>query len=259
MKLKSSYIYQLSDMRRAIAIFYFILLCVLVFGFTVSGAKFTISGNIISSTTESGFGGMEICSIIFLFVCGLNSFKEFFRMLMQNGISRRTLFLGRIMTILSVCAGMAVIDKIILLIGKLIASHSSRIGFTGLFDMIYAVRMDQVSGLQMQVDGFIFNMCLYLAAMTIGYFITIAFYRMSKIAKITVAVGVPMILLNVVPILDAMLLNGVIMKTLINTVSFAFGFKNGGNPYFGVVSLLLIAVVFCALSWLTMRKAVVRD
>jgi len=119
--------------------------------------------------------------------------------------------------------------------------------------------MDQVSGLQMQVDGFIFNMCLYLAAMTIGYFITIAFYRMSKIAKITVAVGVPMILLNVVPILDAMLLNGVIMKTLINTVSFAFGFKNGGNPYFGVVSLLLIAVVFCALSWLTMRKAVVRD
>ena len=154
---------------------------------------------------------------------------------------------------------MAVIDKIILLIGKFIASHNSRINFKGLFEMIYAVRMDQVSGLQMHVDGFIFNMCLYLAAMTIGYFITIAFYRMSKIAKITVAVGVPMILLNVVPILDAALLNGAVTKALINTLAFAFGFQNGGNPYFVVVSLLLITAVFCALCWLTMRKAIVRD
>jgi len=259
MKLKSTVKYQIIDMEKPVCIFYFVLLCILVFGFTVSGARFVISGNIVSSTPGSGFSGMELASIIFLFVCGLNSFKEFFRMFMQNGISRRTIFISRLITILAVCTGMAVIDKGILLLGKLIASNSTRIFYTGLFEMIYGGRAGRISSLHMHIDGFFFNLCLYLAAMTIGYFITIAFYRMNKIAKIIVAVGVPMVLLNGLPILDTALLHGVVVKALINAAAFAFGFQNGGNPYFGMVSLLLIAAAFCCLSWLMVRRAVVKD
>jgi len=259
MKLKSTVKYQIIDMEKPVCIFYFILLCILVFGFTVSGARFVISQNIISTTSGARISGMELASVVFLFVCGLNSFKEFFRMFMQNGISRKTIFVSRFITILAVCTGMAVIDKGILLLGKLITSNSTRLVYTGLFEMIYAVRADRISTLHMHIDGFFFNLCLYLAAMTIGYFITIAFYRMNRVAKITVAVGVPMVLLNGLPILDAALLHGTVLRALANAATFAFGFQNGGNPYFGMVTLLLIATVFSCLSWLMVRRAVVKD
>ena len=78
MKLKSTVKYQMIDMGKPVSIFYFVLLCVLVFGFTVTGARFVISGNIVSTTNGSGFSGMELATVVFLFVCGLNSFKEFF-------------------------------------------------------------------------------------------------------------------------------------------------------------------------------------
>ena len=252
-------------MKRPVAIFYFVMFCILLFGFTVGGlnaSSSSIHNTVIISTTSvsgTGFVGMEAATAIFLFVCGLNSFKEFFRMLTQNGVSRKSIFLGRIITLLYVCAGMAVIDKIILLAGKFIASHMSGVNFVGLFELIYAGRADQVGAIHMNIDGFLFGFCLYLAAITIGYFITIAFYRMNKITKIAVAVGVPMVLLNAVPYLDAALLHGELGNVLMNTMSFAFGFHNGANPYFAMVTCLLISAVFAALSWLAMRKAVVKD
>lgn len=256
---KATVKYQIIDMEKPVLIFYFVLLCILVFGFVASGAKFAVPDNMVTFTSGSGVSGMELATVIFLFVSGLNSFKEFFRFFMQNSISRKTIFVSRLITILAVCTGMALIDKGILLLGKLIASHSTGIFYTGLFDMIYAARAERISTVQMHIDGFFFNLCMYIAAMTIGYFITIAFYRMNKIAKITVAIGVPMLLLNGLPLLDAALLHGAIFKALMNAVSFVFGFQNGGNPYFGMVFLVLITAAFLSLSWLMMRRAVVKD
>ena len=259
MKLKSTVKYQIIDMEKPVCIFYFVMFCILVFGFVASGAIFAASVNMVSFTSGSGVSGMELATVIFLFVCGLNSFKEFFRFFMQNGISRKIIFASRLMTILAVCTGMAVIDKGILLLGKYIASISGRIFYTGLFEMIYEVRAANISTLHMNIDGFFLNLCLYLAAMTIGYFITIAFYRMNKISKISVAFGVPVVLLNGLQILDAALLHGAVLRALANAATFAFGFQNGGNPYFGMVTLLLIATVFSCLSWLMVRRAVVKD
>lgn len=250
-------------MKRPVAIFYFVMFCILVLGFTVFKLQNVgVSSSVMissSSISGTGFVGTETGTAIFLFVCGLNSFKEFFRMLTQNGLSRKTIYTGRIITFLAVCAGMAVIDKIILVVGKLIASYFPGTHFVGLFELIYTGRADQAGAVQSHIDGFLFNFCLYLALITIGYFITIAFYRMNKIAKISVAIGVPMILLNAVPFLDEALFHGVIGNTLMNTLSFAFGFKNGANPYFGMVTCLLIFGIFAGLSWLVMHKAVVKD
>lgn len=258
MKYKSAVTYQLIDMKKPVFIFYVILLCILIFGFIVPrGNMVSINGS--SGNGSSGFSGIEFATVIFLFVCGLNSFKELFRLFMQNGISRKTIFVSRIATMLAVCTGMAVIDKIVLVLGKFISGINLRIIYKGLFEMIYAKQVNQISSLQMHFEGFFFNLCLYLAAMSIGYFITIGFYRMNKTAKIVVAISVPMVLFSGIPFLDAALLNGVMMNALHNASSFAFGFQNGGNPYFGIVTLLLISTVFCIFSWLMVQRAVIKD
>src|SRR5665647_391197 len=138
MKGKSSIKYQLSEMKSPVAIFYFIMFCILVLGFTFKTiGVVSINGSSVfsnSSLSGPGFTGMEAVSAIFLFVCGLNSFKEFFRMLTQNGLSRKTIFAGRIITFLALCAGMAVIDKFILVVGKIIAAQLPGTHFAGLFE-----------------------------------------------------------------------------------------------------------------------------
>ena len=39
---------------------------------------------------------------------------------------------------------------------------------------------------------------------------------------------------NGIPILDTLFFHGMIFEGLLNSTSFAFGFRNGGNPYFGM-------------------------
>jgi hypothetical protein len=180
-------------------------------------------------------------------------------MFIQNGVSRKTMFVGRMLTILSVCTIMAVIDKIILIVGKFVFEYLFRMSFTGLFEMIYQPHVINIGNLQMHIEGFLFNLCFYLAAITFGYFVAVAFYRMSNIVKIIVGVGIIMIMFNGLPMLDALLLNGAITKAVVNAISFAFGYHNGYNPYFGMVTFLLISAVFAALSWLMMRKAAVKE
>jgi hypothetical protein len=154
---------------------------------------------------------------------------------------------------------MAVIDSIILLIGKFVFGHFPRTTFNGLFEMIYQPHVIQIGSLQMHVEGFLFNLCFYIAAITFGYFISVAFYRMSTIVKIIVGIGIIAIMFNGLPMLDELLLKGAITRAVVNAISFAFGYQNGYNPYFGMVTFLLMSAVFAALSWILMRKAAVKE
>lgn len=269
MKIKSSYLYQINDMKRPVTIFYIVIMSILILFAVSAGLSAAANGNVsfgsVSISSSSGgyssgsFSGLEGATVIFLFVCGLNFFKELFRMFIQNGVSRKTMFVGRILTILSICATMAVIDKIILLLGKFVFEHLFRMSFTGMFEMIYSPHVVQIGNLQMHIEGLLFNLCFYLAAITFGYFVSVAFYRMSNIVKIIVGIGTIAILFNGLPMLDAILLNGAIMKAIMNAISFSFGFQNGCNPFFGMVTFILTSAVFAALSWLLMRKAAVKE
>ncbi len=266
MKLKPAFKYQLSDIKRPVAVFYLVIICLLILFFALSYTPVTIitsdsGGEISTSYSNQGsrISGMEFATVIFLFVAGLNSFKEFFRLFMQNGLSRRTMFVSRMITILSVCTFMAIIDKIILLVGKMIGAYQNKFTYAGLFEMIYGIRAGRVSDLHMQADGFFFNLFIYLAAMAFGYFITVAYYRMNKPVKIAVSIGIPMSLLYGLPILDSTVTHGAISSAIGSAVSFAFGFRNNANPYFGMVTLLMVFVVFGALTWLMIKRAVVRD
>jgi len=107
--------------------------------------------------------------------------------------------------------------------------------------------------------GFLLNVCLYTAALAVGYFITIGYYRMNKIAKIIVSIGVPGLYVFVFPIVDFLFLDGTLTSALMNTVAFTYGGMIGGNPYFTICSGLLASAVFLGLTYLMVRRAPIKD
>ena len=255
MTQKASIHYQLTDMRKAMIAYYigFTAVVGLLVG-TAAAAAANGSANMTVSMSGFNFG-----TIIFLFVCGLNSFREPFRMLIQNGSSRKTVFLGRMITILAMSGIAAVADKLLALAFKAVASRVGMEFFWEFYELVYHTRAGQIGGVQIFFEGLLLNFFLYASAMAVGYFITIGYYRMNKPAKIIVSISVPMLLIYGIPLLDWNFTGGKIMDAAGQVILFAFGFKNGGNPYFGMATGLIVTALFGGLCWLFMRRAPVKD
>lgn len=261
MNSKSVYKYQLNDFKKSIMVFYLVIACVFVLiFFSIGTMLFTINFE-VSESERSVFriSSLEFASIIFLFVGGLNTFREAFRLSMQNGVSRKSIWTGTVWTFFTVGGGMALIDTVIRMgLVNLVASRYN-VKIQGLYDFLYSERSMHNGMLQNAFEGFLLNFCLYTAALAIGYFITVAYYRMNKIAKILVSIGVPGLYIFVLPFADALLFKGALTNAFVKAILFSFGGANGGNPYVAMGSGLLISVVFLGLTYLMVRRAPIKD
>lgn len=250
MNFKASIKYQIKDNIRSIIVFYFIILFVM--------SLITISVVMPNNSGSSSLSGMEMSSVIFLFILGLSSFKDNFHMFLQNGLSRKTLFLSEVLSMLVIAVGMSIVDFSILKLIKLISENVRGLKATSIFEMSYYKHIDSISNLQMYTEKLIFQIGMYLAISLVGYFIAIAYYRMNKAAKRAVAIGVPVGFSCILPLIDATLTNGKITKFINDVITYAFGIKSG-NPYHAMITFLIVAITFGCFSWLVMRKAVVKN
>jgi len=95
MKFVSAFKYQLSGFKKSLIVFYIIIYSIVIL--TAVPELF-----LPPVDKEGTMSGLEIASIIFLFVCCLNSFKPHFKMLLANGASRMTMFRSYLTTIAAV-------------------------------------------------------------------------------------------------------------------------------------------------------------
>jgi hypothetical protein len=247
MNLKAVYKYQMNEYKKSVLIYYLVF----VLGSLFLNTLITLANS--SSTVNSN--GQEFATFIFIFVVGLNCFKESFLMLLQNGISRKTMFVARIITSLVLCAGMALIDRILNALDSLINRAGGRVVLNGIYEIAFMKRAEGEGWLIKNVEGFFVAFGFYLAAFAVGYLITIAYYRMNKALKVTISVSVPVTLFVVLPFVDSTLTKGSIFKAIVKVLDFPFKAGNGGP---GILLLILLAgfALFFAFSWLLMRNAV---
>lgn len=246
MKFKAALKYQLSDMKRPLIIFYIVIYCIISL-MLVQQASMKNIGEFSSS-------GIEMASVIFLFVAGLNSFKVTFHLFLANGISRKTMFKSYITSLLPIVAGMAIIDT---LNGLLLSSPGHyRPMFYAMYQPHYGAVRSMTAG--MYLDGFIWMFFLYAFATMAGFFLTTLFYRMNKALKLLVSIGVPVFFFIVLPYIDTTLFMGKIYNAIWYIFRLAGGFLNGHNPYIAVLSCAISFALFGGLSFLAMRKATVK-
>ena len=239
MKVKASFRYMVQDTLGGVAWFYGIFLALYLVTFILVATK---GGN-------GSFNGAEIASAIFLFVMGLNSFKEYFGMLLQNGVSRKTMFVARLLAFGATSLLMAVLNLLFLAVLPLLPSIN---GFS-LFNLVY-----NVSGPSAVVLGLLFNFALYLLFLLVGFCLTTLFYRLNKVGKVAVGAGVPVLLTIVLPAIDTLLFKNAIGHFVGRSLVAALGLKTN-QPLVAVLSFLVLSAIFGLFSWLLVRRAIVRS
>lgn len=240
MKVKASFRYMVQDTLGSVAWFYGIFLALYLLTFILVATK----------GGSGAFNGAEIASAIFLFVMGLNSFKEYFGMLLQNGVSRKTMFAARLLAFGAISLLMAVLNLLFLAVLPLLPSIDK--GFS-LFSLAY-----NVSGPSGVVLGLLFNFALHLLFLLVGFCLTTLFYRLNKAGKVAVGAGVPVLLTIVLPAIDTLLFKNAVGRFVGRSLVAALGLKTN-QPLVAVLSFLVLSAVFGLFSWLLVRRAIVRS
>jgi hypothetical protein len=176
-------------------------------------------------------------------------------MLMQNGISRKTMFLSRIAAMGILCTGMMIIDRFVVGVIGAFAVNSTSFRISGMYEQMFFKRVKDLDFLQKNLEGVLFTLCFYIASIAVGYFITTAYYRMNKPLKLAVSVGLPVSVFFILPIVDTTITNGRINRFIGYMIGTVFG-MNKEKPFNFMVSCIIAACIFFGLSWLLIRKAV---
>ena len=209
---------------------------------------------------KSTMSGIEFATVIFLFVCGLNSFKSNFYFAKSNGISRRTFIKGLLISSIPLALIMSIIDIIINRANNIFIRNPT------LYDMAYGNLVDGMNnvfnGMWVQSNSFttilntiLFQFSFYLVAYIVGIVINMIYYRSNKYVKVIVSV-IPVVFIIFSGNFSIRNL-GLTMK-INKFLDYIFGF-NPVNVFACILTFLILVVVLSGIAFLLIRKAVIKE
>ena len=233
-------------MKSAI-IYYSIFVCVIIGLIAVSGGR-------------SSMSGVEFSTVIFIFVCGLNSFKSNFYFAKSNGISRKTFIKGLLISIIPIALVMSIIDVIINRISNIFIKNPT------LYDMAYGNLVGiigdfhngswtQSNSLSTIFNTILFQFSLCLLVYVIGIVINMIYYRSNKYLKVLVSViPVVFIIFNA----NFSIKNPGLMMKINEFLDYIFGF-NPVNVFACITTFLVLVVILSGVAFLLIRKAIIKE
>ena len=237
----------IEGIMKATIIYYFIFVCVIIALIAISSGIITISG-------------VEISTAIFLFVCGLNSFKSNFYFAKSNGISRKTFIKGLLISSVPIALVMSIIDIIINRVNNIFIknptlydmSYGELVGHIGI---VYESNWIQSNSLATIFNTILFQFSLCLLAYVIGIVINMIYYRANKYVKVLVsAIPVAFIILKG----NLSMRNPSLTLRINEFTNYIFGF-NPSNVFACITTFLVFTVVLSAIAFLLIRKATIKE
>ncbi len=246
MSFSKSFKYGVLANKKPVSIFYMVV-SILYLVFIVT--SFFTPGGAIS--------GMDMASLIFLFVFGITSFKENFYMLLQNGVSRKNMFLGTVLSLFVISIFVAVADIVLALILGLVPDENFTI--TSFFQQLYGMtQYSNSSTFAVSCHEIVWNSMMKFTFACIGLFIGCAYYKMNSLLKTLVSCGVPCFFLLILPLIDLALPRIDIYGKLKDAFLFFFGFSDGVSSYQCVLCCLGLSIVVSGITFLMLRKTSVK-
>lgn len=213
------------------------------------GIQYTIAAMITAvlmvclGSSEVGYSGFEVSSLIFVSIMGVLGYQEDFKALMQNGFTRRYIFSATLGMFAFMSALMGLIDTVM---GNVIHAFSPH--YISLFGSLYGYG-------RFLVNWFWLTM-LYLLACSTGYVVVQFIQRAGKLRTLLVGVG-----LSGVVLLAATLLRFAappeFTAKLARFAMNAMGFMNDGTTcvWAPIATFLLVAGTLSLGSYLLIRRS----
>ena len=252
MNIRATYKTMMKDFLKSAVIYYSVMLAVLLLGL------------IALLVFDNGNGSMgmnfDLSGYIFIFVFGLNSFKENFKFFNQNGVSRKTFYITRVAVLVSATLTMVVLDRILFTLISFINMKGFSVVY--MFDFVTEITKDTVAisfatvqhSFKEILGISLASLCTYMTFYGMGCFINLVFYRLGNFGKTIVGAGVPVFCLILLPLADNILLNGAIGREFMKLVNFTF--SSIGNISLVFILISLACMVF---TYFLMRRAPIKN
>lgn len=241
MKIKQGMRYYLHEYRRSAIVYYIVVAALIVASFILTRVLF--------SHSRVSIGGMDMATMIFLFVVGLNSFKSEFSLFLQSGLSRRTTWASFLLAGLTLSVIMGIIDSLLPVLLRPVMQYGT------LFSDMYGGGTGSIS-----LTGVVWMIVANFAAVTFGFFITTAYYRMNRPTKILVSVGVPTLLFVVLPLVEVFVPGMNFFTSLMRFYVWAMGLGFSATyPLHAIGSMAVFSVLMAGLSYLLVFRASLKE
>ncbi len=254
MNILSSYKFQVKSHIKPIIVFFAIITALDIIGVAASIFEASVSGSV-----EIDISGQDLAVFIFIFVMGISIFSENFHMLVQNGISRKSMYIGRLATVLTVPAVCAAVNLAISKLFELVSSVIGNCNFSSesFSSMLYNDYFAGAGFLTGMFTDLLLTFSLCVALTSVGYFIATLMYRLPKYGKFLFWGALWAVLMIVMPALEYLFFDGAIWNALFNFVLFATGISSG-NPFVLTASCGVVFAVFSVATWLILCKLPVK-
>lgn len=202
----------------------------------------------------SNFNGYSLSVGVFGLVLGMVGIRENLRMLNQNGVSRRTAFLAEMISQAAAAVLVALGATVILAAYRALPGLMARVEVSDVYQMLY-------EGGTMGVSGYL-RMAVFSAAMAfslagVGQFWSVLYWRLSKFWTVTVSIAIPLVVIFGPAALLTAVGDSVVGESIVRAAA-AFGRFFAGSVWNGTLVFLAVGLVSFGLSWLLVRRAVIR-
>ena len=208
------------------------------------------------TAVESSFNGYSIAVGMFGLILGMVGLRENQRVLNQNGVSRRSAFLADVAALAVAALLVAAGVSIIMGAYQAVLGGEGRLLITDLYQMIYEPS-SAGAGLGALARGAVFSTAVGWMLAALGQFCSALYWRLNKFWTILVSVAVPLALIfgsaPLVSWMDTTSAGQAAVEALA-----AFGRFLAASPWNAAAVLLVLGAAFFALSWLLVRRAMIR-
>ncbi len=205
---------------------------------------------------ESSFNGYSMAVGMFGLILGMVGLRENQRVLNQNGVSRRSAFLADVAALAVAALLVAVGVSVIMGAYQAALGSADRLLITDLYQLIYEPSSNGVNPGAL-VRGAVFSAVAGWMLAALGQFCSALYWRLNKFWTILVSVTVPLVLIfGSAPLLtwlDTTSAGHAAVEALA-----VFGRFLAASPWNMAAVLLAMGAVFFAVTWLLLRRAMIR-
>lgn len=234
-KLKAVIQYECITSFRYIWIFYAIM-------YAVVGLITVIIGISMGSWEDVGTNALEVNTLIYLGILGVVGFSDDFKTLIQNGFTRKYIFIATVTMFAFIAGVMALVDTVM---GNLI--HHFMTGYSSMYAGIY--------GYGNMIVNWIWLFLVYMTVCTLLYLVILVMNRMGKHGFIYLGIGVVAVVV-IIAALFRYVMPVEMVNDILELVLKALGFMADGskNLLFPILTFFCLSGILGLGSYAVIRR-----